>query len=128
MKRIFINFMAKYKCITFPLFGIMALVIFSSTLMLLWNWLIPDIFGLTTISFWQALGLFALSRLLFSGLGGGRRCGRFNKGKHLKRKEWLKMTQEERQKWFKKRDFNHKFSHYGRYSEMDCRNDTLNDE
>lgn len=120
--------MAKYKCIAFPLFGIMALVVFSSALMLLWNWLIPDIFGLTAISFWQALGLFALSRLLFSGLGGGRRCRHFNKGKHLKRKKWLKMTQEERREWFKKRDFGHKFSRYGRCSEMDNTNDTLNDE
>ncbi len=34
-------------------------------IMWLWNWLCPVLFGLPTISFWQALGLFALLRCLF---------------------------------------------------------------
>ena len=34
-------------------------------IMLLWNWLMPAIFGLGTISFWQAFGLAFLSGLLF---------------------------------------------------------------
>lgn len=34
-------------------------------IMLLWNWLMPVIFGLTTITFWQAIGLDALIGLLF---------------------------------------------------------------
>lgn len=29
-------------------------------LMLLWNWLIPSIFGLTEITYWQAVGITAL--------------------------------------------------------------------
>lgn len=33
--------------------------------MWLWNWLMPDIFGLTTITFWQAWGLLVLSHILF---------------------------------------------------------------
>lgn len=33
--------------------------------MLLWNWLMPVIFGLPAISFWQALGLNLLSGFLF---------------------------------------------------------------
>ena len=32
--------------------------------MLLWNWLIPHIFGLITIDFWEALGLLLLSGFL----------------------------------------------------------------
>jgi len=41
----------------------------------LWNWLLPDIFGLRQITFWQALGLLALCRILFGsfGRGGGHR-------------------------------------------------------
>ena len=31
----------------------------------LWNWLCPVLFGLPAITFWQALGLFALLRCLF---------------------------------------------------------------
>ena len=34
-------------------------------LLILWNWLMPLIFGLITINFWQAFGLYVLSRLLF---------------------------------------------------------------
>ena len=34
--------------------------------MLLWNWLMPTIFGLKTITFMQALGLNILSNILFN--------------------------------------------------------------
>lgn len=34
-------------------------------LMWLWNWLMPDLFDLQTIVFWQALGLNLLSSILF---------------------------------------------------------------
>ena len=37
----------------------------SLPVMWLWNWLMPEIFGLVTITFWQALGLSLLSSFLF---------------------------------------------------------------
>jgi hypothetical protein len=36
---------------------------------LLWNWLLPTLFGWRAITFWQALGLLVLCRILFGGLG-----------------------------------------------------------
>jgi len=41
----------------------------------LWNWLLPPLFGWRQITFWQALGLLALCRILFGGFGwrGSRR-------------------------------------------------------
>lgn len=36
---------------------------------LLWNWLLPPLFGVREITFWQALGLLALCRILFGGFG-----------------------------------------------------------
>ena len=41
---------------------------------LLWNWLAPSLFGMPLLTFWQALGLLALCRILFGGQGvmGGR--------------------------------------------------------
>jgi hypothetical protein len=39
----------------------------------LWNWLLPPLFGWREITFWQALGLLALCRILFGGWGGGGR-------------------------------------------------------
>ena len=41
----------------------------------LWNWLLPSIFGWRQITFWQALGLLALCRILFGGFGGNGRSG-----------------------------------------------------
>jgi hypothetical protein len=46
---------------------------------LLWNWLLPPIFGWRQITFWQALGMLALCRILFGGFGlhgSGRSSGR----------------------------------------------------
>ena len=40
-------------------------LLFGLVVMWLWNWLMPDIFGLTTITFWQAWGLVVLSHILF---------------------------------------------------------------
>lgn len=48
----------------------------------LWNWLMPELFALPAINFWQAWGLVLLSHLLFrSGRRGGpgRRHGRWNR-------------------------------------------------
>lgn len=58
---------------------ITAIVIgFGYVIMYLWNWLMPAIFGLTTITFWQAIGLGLLSKLLFGGFSGdkGKKKGR----------------------------------------------------
>jgi membrane protein required for beta-lactamase induction len=41
------------------------IVILGYPLMLLWNWLMPVIFGLPEITFWQAIGLNLLSTILF---------------------------------------------------------------
>jgi hypothetical protein len=70
--------------------------------MYLWNWLVPELFSGPVITFWQALGLLALSKILFSGFGKGGRChgghwkGRYWKS-HLKEK-WSTMTPEERER------------------------------
>ena len=86
--------------------GILAVVAgFSAVVMLLWNWLIPTIFGLGTVSFWQALGIFVLCRLLFGGLGRGRHLmhGGMRHGRHHIPEKWLKMTPEERKDFIRKK-------------------------
>ena len=46
--------------------SIFAIVFFGLgfIVMLLWNWLMPVIFGLTTITIWQSFGLILLSSFL----------------------------------------------------------------
>jgi len=36
----------------------------------LWNWLLPPLFGWRQLTFWQALGILALCRILFGGFAG----------------------------------------------------------
>jgi len=65
--------------------------------MRLWNWLTPVMFGWQAITFWQALGLLVLSRLLFGGMGlrgnGGSGFGR------RMRDRWVRMDPEERERF-----------------------------
>lgn len=51
-------------------FVLLAIVVFGFVTMSLWNWLVPELFNGPVITFWQALGLFLLSKILFSGFGG----------------------------------------------------------
>jgi hypothetical protein len=51
------------------LLGALAVFVFGSLVMLLWNEVATAVFHLPVISFWQAVGLMILSRLLFGGLG-----------------------------------------------------------
>lgn len=64
----------------------------------LWNCLMPAIFGMKTISFFQALGLLLLSKILFGGFhrhgGGGRRGWK----RHMEER-WEHMTPEDRQRF-----------------------------
>lgn len=76
--------------------------LFGWCVMTLWNWLMPDLFGLQTISFWQATGLLLLCKILFGGIscghhghkGHGNCCNHGNKLREL----WENMTPEERER------------------------------
>jgi len=54
--------------------------LFGWVVMLLWNWLMPDIFGLTEITYWQGWGLVLLSHILIKG-GWGSSSGSDKKKK-----------------------------------------------
>jgi len=72
-------------------FGAVGIAVAGGVTMALWNSLMPAIFRLPAVSFWQALGLLLLSRLFFGGFGRGRRP-RFAKG-------WNSLTPEERERF-----------------------------
>ncbi len=50
-------------------------LVFGWLVMLLWNWLMPVIFGLGTLTYWQSFGIVILAKLIF-GAAGGRHHGR----------------------------------------------------
>lgn len=81
--------------------GLLAFLAFGLIVMLLWNALIPQIFGAAAIGYLQAIGLLVLCRVLFGGFGMPgmmmhRRHGSF-------RERWHKMNPEEREKFFARR-------------------------
>lgn len=45
--------------------------LFGYFVMLLWNWLMPELFGLPMIDYWMAIGIIILAKLLFGGFGHG---------------------------------------------------------
>jgi predicted membrane chloride channel (bestrophin family) len=91
----------KGKCILrglkIGLFVVLATAVFSFVVMELWNWLMPAIFGLHLISFWQALGLLVLSKILFSGFRGRPHYAMHWRQRMIER--WEQMTPEERDKF-----------------------------
>lgn len=63
--------MSDWIKISLIVLAVLAIIILSPAFtMWLWNWLMPEIFGLITIGYWQALGLMCLSSLLFYRGGG----------------------------------------------------------
>jgi len=72
---------------------------------LLWNWLLPPLFGWRLISFWQALGILVLCRVLFGGFGrhGGYRSAMRGRIRERMRERmaarWDRMTPEERERF-----------------------------
>ena len=68
--------------------GILAISIFGFGVMSLWNWLVPALFGGRLITFWQALGMLVLSRILVGGFSRPRVVHK-----------WEQLTPEEREKF-----------------------------
>jgi hypothetical protein len=78
----------------FAVLAIAAVALFGFIVMSLWNWILPPVTGWHPITYWQALGLLLLSKILF---------GSFRAhGAHWRRR-WLhryaQMTPEEREKF-----------------------------
>jgi len=97
-KRIGIAILAPFAIALFIWIG-------GELVMHLWNWLAPALFGWRLVTFWQAVGLLALCRILVGGHG-----VRGSNGSTIRRRiderieqrmgeRWEKMTPEEREKF-----------------------------
>ena len=82
---------------------------FSAAVMLLWNALLPGLFGFSTLNYLQAMGILLLVRILFGGLGGGLthrnidRVGeQYRRHGNRLREKWMNMNEDERKEFFEK--------------------------
>ena len=76
------------------------IAVLSWVVMSLWNVLIPQLFHGPVVTFWQAVGLLVLSKILFGGLRGrhGGWHGHHRWKQEMWRKKWESMTPEERER------------------------------
>jgi hypothetical protein len=85
------------RAVKIAMFVVVGSVVFGFVVMSLWNWLMPAIFGWHLITFWQALGLFLLSKILFGGFRG--HGGHHRRWREHMRERWEQMPPEERDKF-----------------------------
>ncbi|MDR2809199.1 MAG: hypothetical protein LBB84_01410 [Tannerellaceae bacterium] len=78
------------------LLGVAIVAGVGGIVMFLWNGVVRVIFGVAAISFWQALGILVLCRILFGSFGHGRWLGGGAFHKNPIRAKWEQMTPEER--------------------------------
>lgn len=70
----------------------------------LWNWLLPPLFGWRELTFWQALGMLVLCRILFGGFGMSG-SGRSNSRRRMEEREYItpevreRIRQRMRERW-----------------------------
>lgn len=91
-----------YKIPFFAMLGALALIGLGYLVMYLWNMLIPQIFNGPVITFWQAIGLFVLTKILLHTFGFNRHHsyymnrGRYYHWKARMEEKLASMTPEER--------------------------------
>ncbi len=97
-----------FKIAPFAILGIAALIAIGGLIVMgLWNALLPPLFGWRAVTFWQALGILVLARILFGSHGfrgpGSRRSMREQMTDRISDRmlleRWSRMTPEERERF-----------------------------
>ena len=92
----------KWIIVAAPLAIALFIFIGGEVVMRLWNWLLPMLFGWRQLTFWQAVGILALCRILFGHHGwrggGGRHYARRRIMERMNER-WQQMTPEERERY-----------------------------
>ena len=78
------------------LIAIPAIFLLGLLVMYLWNNVLVAVTDVKPVSFWQALGIFLLAKILFGFGGGGRNRGAWSNGM---KEKWKTMTPEEKEKF-----------------------------
>src|SRR4029077_13369265 len=84
----------KWMIVLAPVMIAIFVVLGGEVVLQLWNWLLPPLFGWRQITFWQALGILALCRILFGGFGGRG----FSPSKRMSREERERFRQRMRER------------------------------
>jgi hypothetical protein len=82
----------------FPLVAGAAALALGGVVMALWNAILPEVAHTGRLSYWQAVGLLVLCRILFGSYGPGR-GGMAGRGHWQGHEKWQRMSDDERQKF-----------------------------
>ncbi len=85
------------RMLMFMVMAVLFIIVFSAVVMLLWNWLTPALFGWHVITFWQAVGILVLCKILLGGFRGRPRPHLYWRRRMMER--WARMSPEEREKF-----------------------------
>jgi hypothetical protein len=89
------------RILVFAVAGVGVAVLFAGLfgwlVQILWNWLMPPIFGLKAITYWQGFGIILLAKILFGGMAHSPRRGqdRFNKRFHDRARRFAHSEEED---------------------------------
>lgn len=86
------------KYLGYGILIVVGIIAFVYVGMSLWNWLIPDLFGGPTLSFWQTLGLLFLAKLIFGFGGPHKHKSHWKSKKHWSKCNYDNMTEDEKAK------------------------------
>src|SRR6266705_3758568 len=100
------------RVLKFVVIAALIIAVLSFVVMRLWNWLTPALFGWHMITFWQAVGILILSKILLGGFRG--RPGWHPYWRRRMMERWEHMTPEEREKF--KEGMRGRCGHFGRTS------------
>jgi Ca2+/H+ antiporter, TMEM165/GDT1 family len=90
------------RALFIPVIFATGVLILGSVVMYLWNAILPAVLCINTITFWQAVGILVLSKILFGGFHGRHdRRGFHDHGKDM-REKWMSLSPEEKEKMRKK--------------------------
>lgn len=91
--------MSAVRILKYALLVVAGIGILSYLVMHLWNWILPASAGWNPISYWQAMGLLVLSKILFSGWGNGKSKWKQSQWKSKMKEKWNNMSEDEREKF-----------------------------
>ena len=84
------------KFVFFAFVGIGFVLVFGFIVMWLWNAILPKAIGVNPLTYWQAVGLLILSKILFGSFRFGPKGEKMAARKRAWREKWMNMNEEER--------------------------------
>ncbi|MCX6232018.1 MAG: hypothetical protein NTZ33_10795 [Bacteroidetes bacterium] len=87
-----------WKIVFIPMAVAAGIFVFGTIVMYLWNNVLHAVTGVGIVSFWQALGILILAKILFGGFNGMHKHHKCHSEMHDMHHKWMKLSPEEREK------------------------------